>query len=276
MPELPEVETYARQLKPQLLGHSFVDAHVTWPRMVVFPDVESLPIRLRGLKVRDVTRRGKYLKLELSSEAQLLIHLKMSGRLRIEPITISPEAHDRIRFGLDDGRELRFNDTRKFGRVYLLGPNDQDRSPLNQLGPEPLDETFTVEEFARRLSRRAGAMKPLLLDQSFIAGLGNIYADESLFQARIHPLRRADTLTEQEIESLHSAIRCVLQRSIDCLGVSFDFVYTGGLHDPGATYQCQLQVYQRQGLACSWCGQPIERMVIGGRGTHFCPVCQRR
>jgi len=276
MPELPEVETYARQLRPQLLGRSFTHVTVTWPRMVVVPEPQSLPSRLRGLMVQDIVRRGKYLDLELSNETQLLIHLKMSGRLHIEATTVTPQAHDRVCFGLDDGQELRFNDARKFGRVYLLGPHDQDQSPLRQLGPEPLDDAFSIEVFTRRLRRHSGAIKPLLLNQSFIAGLGNIYVDESLFHARIHPVRSVVTLTEQEVVALYQAIRHVLQQSINCLGASFDLVYTGGLREQAATYQYQLQVYGRQGKACMSCGQPIERTIIGGRGTHYCPVCQRR
>ena len=275
MPELPEVETYARQLRPQLVGRCFTDVSVTWPRMVAVPEASNLPDRLRGLKIQSVDRRGKYLRLGLNNEAHLLIHLKMSGRLRVESIALPPRTHDRLRFGFDDNRELRFNDPRKFGRVYLLSPADQDRSPLCQLGPEPLDESFTIEEFAQRLKRRSGAIKPLLLNQSFIAGLGNIYVDESLFRAHIHPLRKVDTLTEGEIEALYRAIRHILQQSIDCSGTSLDFVYTGGLRETSATYQDQLQVYQRKQKACTSCGQPIERILVGGRGTHYCPVCQK-
>ncbi len=276
MPELPEVETYARLLRPQLVGRCFTDVSVTWSRMVAIPEAPKLPDRLRGLKIQSVDRRGKYLKLGLNSEAYLLIHLKMSGRLRIEPSTLPPQPHDRVRFGLDDNRELRFNDARKFGRIYLLSPADQDRSPLRQLGPEPLDERFTTEEFAQRFRRRVGAIKPLLLNQGFIAGLGNIYVDESLFRAHIHPLRKVNTLTEGEIEALYWAIRDILQRSIDCSGTSLDSVYTGGLRETSATYQHQLQVYyKRKPKACTSCGQLIERILVGGRSTHYCPVCQQ-
>jgi len=276
MPELPEVETYARQLRPALVNRRFTDACVTWPRMVVVPEAQDLAARLRGLRIESVGRRGKYLTFGLTNHTRMLIHLKMSGRMRVEPAIAPAQVHDRARFGLDDGQELRFNDARKFGRVYVLGPEDEDRSPLLSLGPEPLAEEFTVAQFNDRLQRRSGAVKPLLLNQGFIAGLGNIYVDESLFLARIHPLRRVDTLTEIDIETLFQAIRIVLQQSIDCLGTSFDFVYSGGLHEASATYQCQLQVYQRTGEPCPLCGQKIERMVVGGRGTHYCPHCQYR
>jgi formamidopyrimidine-DNA glycosylase len=274
MPELPEVETYARQLRPQLVGRRFTQVSVLWPRTVAMPEADELAIQLVGQKVEQIGRRGKYIRFWLDSGDQLLIHLKMSGRLRVEGSDVPPQPHDRVRFWLDNGQELRFNNMRKFGRVYLVpfgGP-----SPLHALGPEPLEADFTLDRFADILRRRAGMLKPLLLNQRFVAGLGNIYADEALFLARIHPERRANSLGSDEIGALYHAIRHVLQRSIDCQGTSFDPVYTGGLRESSAVYQEYLQVYQRTGEACPRCAHPIERLTVGGRGTHLCPRCQTK
>jgi formamidopyrimidine-DNA glycosylase len=276
MPELPEVETYARQLRPHLVGRQFTYVNVFWPRTVAVPEAAKLPAQLAGQKVERVGRRGKYLRFWLDSGDQLLIHLKMSGRLRIEGAEIPPNPHDRVIFGLDNGQEMRFNNMRKFGRVYLIPWRDQQCSPLQQLGPEPLGEDFTLEGFARRIEQRSGGLKPLLLNQSFLAGLGNIYVDEVLFQAHIHPERKANTLTSHEVAALYQAIRATLQQSIASLGTSFDPVYTGGLRESAATYQNYLQVYQRTGESCPRCGQTIERITMGGRGTHLCPKCQRK
>ena len=276
MPELPEVETYARQLRPHLVGRDFTYVNVFWPRTVAIPEADKLPIQLAGQKIERVGRRGKYLRFWLDSGDQLLIHLKMSGRLRIEGAEIPPHPHDRVIFGLGNGQEMRFNNMRKFGRVYLIPWRDQRCSPLHQLGPEPLGEAFTLEGFAKRIEQRTGRLKPLLLNQSFLAGLGNIYVDEVLFQAHIHPERKANTLTGQELTALYQAIRVTLEQSIASLGTSFDPVYTGGLRESAATYQNYLQVYQRTGESCPRCGQTIERITMGGRGTHLCPKCQRK
>jgi len=276
MPELPEVETYAKQLRPHLVGRQFTHVNVLWPRTVAIPEADKLPTQLAGQKVERVGRRGKYLRFWLDSGDQLLIHLKMSGRLRIEGAETPHHRHDRVMFGMDNGQEMRFNNMRKFGRVYLIPWGDQRCSPLHQLGPEPLGEDFTLEEFARRFEPRSGRLKPLLLNQGFLAGLGNIYVDEVLFQAHIHPERKANTLTGHEVTALYQAIRTTLQQSIAFLGTSFDPVYTGGLRESAATYQNYLQVYQRTGQSCPRCGQTIERITMGGRGTHLCPKCQKK
>ena len=276
MPELPEVETYARQLRPHLVGRQFTYVNVLWPRTVAIPEADKLPAQLAGQGVERVGRRGKYLRFWLDSGDQLLIHLKMSGRLRIEGTEIPSHSHDRVIFGLDNGQEMRFNNMRKFGRVYLIPLGDQQDSPLHQLGPEPLAEDFALEEFARRLEQRSGILKPLLMNQRFLAGLGNIYVDEALFRAHIHPERKANTLTGHEIAALYQAIRTILQQSIASLGTSFDSIYGGGLRESSATYQNYLQVYQRTGESCPRCGQTIERITVGGRGTHLCPKCQQK
>jgi formamidopyrimidine-DNA glycosylase len=273
MPELPEVETYARQLQPYVAGRTVTGIDVLWDRSIAVPSIDELCRRLIGQTVVDVTRRGKYLTFVLSNGDRLLIHLKMSGRVRIDKSGTARQPHDRVVFFLDDGLEMRFNDMRKFGRVYLVGGDNPVTGPL---GPEPLSADFASSDFAALIHKRSGAIKPLLLNQTFLAGLGNIYTDEALYRARIHPLRRANQLTDEEIEALYHAIRDILRLSIESQGTSFDGVYSGALRETSAKYQSYLQVYGRAGLTCPRCQQLIQRIVVGGRGTHVCPSCQRR
>lgn len=270
MPELPEIETYARHLRPYLLGRRVSYLEALWPGSIAVPDAETLKALLTGQRIEAISRRGKFLSFSLDGGV-LLIHLRMTGRFRVEAAASPRQPHDRVIMGLDDGRELRFNDTRKFGRFYFVP--DAALVTAN-LGPEPLDETLTPAEFRERIRKRSGTVKPLLMNQTFLAGLGNIYTDEALFRARIHPLRKANTLTNEEITALFEAIRHVLQESIAYEGTSLDFVYTGGLREASAAYQSRLQVYGRAGEPCLRCGHILERIVVGGRGTHFCPQCQ--
>jgi len=271
VPELPEVETLARDLQLLLRGASFSRVDVHWPRSVAIPTESEFIARLAGRRIEHVGRRAKFLVFSLSESSQLLIHLRMSGQLRVEPAEVDPGKYARVVFHLTDGRQLIFDNPRKLGRVYLT--NDLD-TVLGHLGPEPLEVGFTLEVLATALSRRTGALKPLLLNQSFLAGLGNIYADEVLFEARLHPLRRADSLSPKDIERLHAAIRKVLRQAIEDRGTTLD---DGGYRDtegqPGR-HQRRLQVYHRTGEPCLRCGKPIERIVVGGRGTHFCSHCQ--
>ncbi|MFQ5593182.1 MAG: DNA-formamidopyrimidine glycosylase [Anaerolineae bacterium] len=265
MPELPEVENYKRDLNQILAGRRITAVHVGWPNQVGAPSVDELARRLTDQIIESVGRRGKYLLFRLSSGDTLLIHLKMSGRLHIKPASSPPDPHTHVVFMLAGGDELRFHDPRKFGRVYLVGSPDD---VLDKLGPEPLDKDFTVEQFTALLTNRRGRLKPLLLNQAFLAGLGNIYADEVLHVAGLHPLRTADTLTSDEVERLHLAIQSTLRQAIQHQGTSFDQVY------PPGTYQEFLQVYGRVGEPCRRCGTPIERIVVGQRGTHVCSKCQ--
>ncbi|MFQ5857095.1 MAG: bifunctional DNA-formamidopyrimidine glycosylase/DNA-(apurinic or apyrimidinic site) lyase [Anaerolineae bacterium] len=278
MPELPEVESYRRDLSELLVDRQFTDVHVDWPNQVSAPSVDELVRRLPGQTVVSVGRRGKYLLFRLSAGDTLLIHLKMSGRLHVEPASAPADPHAHVVFRLDAGDELRFHDLRKFGRVYLV---DDPAKVVGRLGPEPLSDDFTVERFADMLAgpstgsgrRRRGRIKSLLLNQEFLAGLGNIYADEALHMAGLHPLRTADTLDTDEIEQLHAAIQSTLRRAIEHRGTSFDRFYLDTRGEPGA-YQGRLQVYGRAGEPCHRCGALIERIVVGQRGTHVCPVCQ--
>lgn len=273
MPELPEVETIARWLRegspqgPALLGRTCQRVEVLWPRTLAAPDPITFAQRLSGQTITTIGRRGKFLRWGLTDGAVILLHLRMSGDLHWQPPPAppSPQPHDRLVFHFADGWRLAFNDPRKFGRVWLV---EDETDVLGALGPEPLDPTLSAEDFYARLQRSRTRLKPLLLDQRFLAGLGNIYTDEVLFHAGLHPLRPAHTLTRAEAERLLSAIRQVLQDGIAHHGASIDWVYRGG------DFQNYFAVYRRAGQPCRRCGTPIQRLVIGQRGSHFCPHCQ--
>lgn len=264
MPELPEVETFARSLRPELTGREIISARLFWLRTLSLPSPAEFTVRIAGQQIQAVKRRAKYLWLELSID-HLFIHLRMSGDLWMRPTPHTPEKHDRAHFSLSDGRTLVFNDIRKFGHIWLT-PNPED--VIGHLGPEPLDPAFTPQLLHARLSKRHRQMKPLLLDQTFLAGLGNIYTDEALHMSGVHPLRVSDTITIDEAERLYQAIQTVLLAGIEHNGASFDWVYRGG------SFQNYFRVYDRADQPCPVCGTPIQRMVVGQRGTHFCPVCQ--
>jgi formamidopyrimidine-DNA glycosylase len=270
MPELPEVETVADSLRTHLVGRTITGATVNWHRTVAQPAVDQFVQQVAGRRIRSVTRRGKYVVIELE-RGYLLVHLKMSGRLHISPHEEPLNSHVRLVLNLDSGQQLRFQDTRKFGRIYLV---DNPRVVTAGLGPEPLDEDFTLDEFRRILARRTGRLKPLLLNQHFLAGLGNIYADEVLFAARLHPLRKADSLTADEQARLYGAIRSVLGSAVADRGTTLsDGGYADASGQPGS-YQTSLAVYGRTGQSCLRCDTPVERIVLGGRSAHYCPNCQ--
>ncbi len=269
MPELPEVETIRNRFRrgadgvPSLLGRRILRAALLWERTLETPQPQVFLEKIRGQRVSEIGRRGKYLIFYLDADA-LVIHLRMSGDLWWEASETPPAPHHRLLLYFDAGR-LAFNDARKFGSVWLLA----DPSALfARLGPEPLEERFTAEEFYRRLQARRRQIKPLLLDQKFLAGVGNIYADEALHRAGIHPQTRSDALTPAQAARLLGEVRRVLREGIERNGASIDWVYRGG------DFQNSFRVYQRAGEPCYHCGTPIVRMVLGQRGTHFCPRCQ--
>ena len=272
MPELPEVETVVRGLREPLLGRRITGAWLDWPNSLVFPAPDEFLAALPGESFRKLGRRGKYILAELD-HATLIIHLKMTGRLYVAPIGAEHEA-DRwvhFRFGLDDGRELRFSDARKFGRVYLVP--DAARI-VGALGPEPLADDFSFEAFQARLAGRSGILKPLLLNQAFVAGIGNIYADEALHRAGLHPLRAANSLSEEEQRRLYVGVREALAEGVLRQGASIRW-YRKPDGTQG-TSQETFRAYGRTGQPCPVCGTPIERIVVGQRATHFCPTCQRQ
>jgi formamidopyrimidine-DNA glycosylase len=275
MPELPEVETIARYLRegkhgPSLVGQSIQSAEAFWERSIAEPRVEEFNQRIAGQLIQSIGRRAKFLVMQLERDA-LLVHLRMSGDLRVEPEksetgeTRPPAPHDRLVFHLNSGWRLAFNDARKFGRAWLVS---DPQTVLGGLGPEPLDPAFRAEDLYAMLHAHSRQIKPLLLDQSFLAGLGNIYTDESLHLARIHPHTIASRLSPEEAERLWVAVRTVLAEGIRRNGASIDWVYRGG------DFQNSFRVYQQTGKPCPVCGTIIQRRVVGQRGTHFCPVCQ--
>jgi len=271
MPELPEVETIVNGLRRPLIGRTFTGVRVGWENIVARPAVLEFQRRTRGQQILGIRRRGKYLIFDLSGGDSLLIHLKMTGQLIVRPGDAPADKYGHTVFDLDDGRQLRFLDTRKFGRVYLVADENE---VVGNLGPEPLADDFTLSEFSALIRKRRGALKPLLLNQQFIAGIGNIYADEALFVAGVHPQRKADTLTCGEIERLYQAMRQVLRQGLADEGTTFDGAYRKVDGGEGE-HQENLRVFQRKGQPCPRCGSAIERIVVGGRGTHFCPCCQK-
>ncbi len=272
MPELPEVETVRRSLREALAGRRIVAVtRCTWPRTIAAPAPEAFCALLQNRAILDVDRRAKYVIIRLDRNEFLVVHLRMTGRLVVVDAAVEPDPHTHVVLQLDDGRRLFFRDTRKFGRIWLL-----DRAGLDvldqKLGPEPLDAALTGEAFRALLRRRKGRLKPLLLDQQLIAGLGNIYVDEALWQARLHPLQTITQLDDSQIDELYAAIRDVLQRAIDNRGTTFAD-YRDGWGFRGEN-QFALNVYDRAGRPCPRCGTPIERLLVAQRGTHVCPRCQ--
>jgi formamidopyrimidine-DNA glycosylase len=282
MPELPEVETVARDLRGHVVGATITGARVAWPRTLRAPlDPVTFAAGVAGRRIESVGRRGKQLLVELSGDAVLTIHLKMTGQLFVVPAPVPPDPYVRLVLELRDGREIRFRDIRKFGRVGLYPLDPSTGEPLDEVGgsavfagvgPEPLDPAFTLRDFRRRLRARRGRLKPLLTDQSFLAGVGNIYADEALWAARLHPLRTVGSLRPGDEARLYRELRRILAEAVDRRGSSIDD-YTAP--DGDGAMQERLEVYQRTGDPCVRCGRPIRRIVVGGRATHFCSWCQR-
>jgi formamidopyrimidine-DNA glycosylase len=270
MPELPEVETIARTLRegtralPGIVGKTITGAEVFWDKTVAEPAPEVFRQAVLGQVIQNVGRRAKYLVITLDRDT-LLIHLRMSGDVLVGASDQTLAEHVRLKLELDNNWQLAFNNPRKFGRVWLLPDPDEI---FSKLGPEPLDPALKAENFWQLLQRRKRQIKPLLLDQGFIAGMGNIYTDEALNMAKIHPQTRADQLTAEQAALLLDAMRQVLRIGIQRNGASIDWVYRGG------EFQNYFRVYQRTGEPCPECGTPVERIVVGQRGTHFCPECQ--
>ncbi len=274
MPELPEVETVVRELRAGgLIGRVITRARAFWKPMIAPLTSAAFAARLKGRRVQDIRRRGKYIILALAGGDTLLIHLRMTGQLNLEHPRGARDAHQHIVLCLDDDRELRYRDTRKFGRWQLTHTPELI---LGRLGPEPLSKHFDQKVFVSQLRARRRQLKPLLLDQAFLAGIGNIYADEALWAARLHPGRIAATLNPAEARRLHVAIRRVLRRGIRNRGTTLgrgksNFQRPGGRRGRN---QAGLNVFRRTGLPCLRCGRPIRRIIISQRSTHICPACQ--
>jgi formamidopyrimidine-DNA glycosylase len=269
MPELPEVETIRNDLCPLLVGHTITDVRMGWEGCVDRPSVQEFCDQIVGRRIEDVRRRGKFLILKLSEGRTLLVHFRMTGQLLFKEAADPWDTHTRLSLVLDDGRELRFVDVRKFGRLYLVADPEEI---VGSLGPEPLGGEVGAADFCTLFRHRKGMIKPLLLNQRFLAGLGNIYVDEALFQARLHPRRKADSLTREELTRLYDAIRRVLRQGIEHGGTSLtDYVRPDGGE---GRHQEKLLVFRQAEEPCPRCGMTVERIVVGGRGTFICPRCQ--
>ena len=292
MPELPEVETLVWRLREPVLGRTIEDVQIYWKRTIARPAPTEFARMLPGCTVQAIDRRAKYLVFTLIPQPErssarastlhrsaqqayaaqpkdaqapifLLIHLKMSGKLSVADRSAPLARHDRVTFDLDNGMQLRFNDVRKFGKMWVVMDPEE---VTGSIGPEPLAAAFSLPKFRALVQSRSGVIKPLLLNQAFLAGVGNIYADEALWRARIHPLRTADSLSDAEIAALYRSIRQVLRRAIRDQGTDAGDGVIDGDYMP--------RVYGREGKPCYRCHQPLRKIVIGQRGTHFCPHCQ--
>ncbi len=270
MPELPEVETIVRGLRKRVKGLQFSRAEIYLGKCVKGPK-QSLVLSLRGRRVLDVDRRGKNIIFRLNGGMTFFVHLGMTGRLRVVPSEAPLEKHTHAVFWFaSHPRQLRFVDPRQFGRLFWEESEDGEGSALARLGPEPLG--ISAAEFSCRIREHRREIKPLLLDQRFLAGVGNIYADESLHRAGIPPRTRSDSLTEESLNRLHRALRGVLQESIRAKGTSVRS-YVDAEGSAGA-FQNSLKVYGRAGRPCYTCGTPIIREKVGGRSSFSCPRCQ--
>ncbi|MHB8470456.1 MAG: bifunctional DNA-formamidopyrimidine glycosylase/DNA-(apurinic or apyrimidinic site) lyase [Gaiellaceae bacterium] len=267
MPELPEVETVRVRLEPVLAGRRLERVEIHDARLVRPEDPVAVAAELQGERVAAVGRRGKYLIVRFESKRALLVHLRMTGGFRYEPAS-----HERAVLTLDDGRRVAYRDVRRFGTWLLLEPGELVPYLEAKVGDEPLDALFTAARLGERLAKRRAPVKAALLDQRTLAGLGNIYVDEALWRARIHPLRPAESLDRDEVRRLHRAIRAALAHGIRRQGSTLrDYRLPDG--EPGSM-QDEFKAYGRDGEPCDRCGTPIAKIRAGGRGTWFCPACQ--
>lgn len=273
MPELPEVETVRRTLAGLIVGRTIERVTVHLPRIIQRPDdIRAFEIELAGHTILDVGRRGKFLLIKMDGLV-LVSHLRMEGRYGLYSSSDPFEKHTHVVFHFNDGMELRYKDVRQFGTMHLFEPGQELNSkPLAKLGLEPLEDTFTFEAFCSVIAGRTTKIKPTLLNQEYIVGLGNIYVDEALFRAGIYPQLQANRLTSAQLQKLYESILATLSEAVHAGGSSIKS-YVNGQGEMGM-FQHSLNVYGRQGQPCPSCGQPIEKITLAGRGTHFCPNCQ--
>ena len=273
MPEMPEVEIIRRYLDTQVAGKTIMNLDIRLPRMIKWPNVEGFRALVTGRTIKAMNRRGKYLLMELDNDSKVVFHLRMTGRLVYEPTGETSDHHARVIFHLQDGASLVYGDTRTLGTIHGLKPQESGMlKGLAEMGPEPLSAEFTAEYLYKTANQRKVAIKSFLLNQKYIGGIGNIYADEALFLAGIHPLRPANSLTQAECSSLWESVNKVIAAGIADGGTTFRD-YQNGEGGKGS-HQEHLYVYGRKGEQCRNCGAVIERITVGGRGTHFCPKCQ--
>jgi formamidopyrimidine-DNA glycosylase len=273
MPELPEVETIRRQLAPHVEGRRITSIAVLDPRWTLPEPVRAVERALHGRRIERLERRGKYLLWELSHDVHLLVHLRMTGNLLFDPP--HEPAHTRVRFHLDDGHRLFYVDQRRFGTGHVAGDRRARDAYLDaRLGIEPLTPEFTLEHLRRVARGRRAPVKAFLLDQRRVAGVGNIYADEALFRAGIHPLRPAGGLTRPQLALLRQAVEDALEAGIEAKGATIDdFRHVDGAR---GSFQDRFLVHMREGQPCPRCGTPVRKLVVAGRGTYVCERCQPR
>lgn len=273
MPELPEVETVRRTLEQLVLGKEIKEVSVFWPKIIKKPEpVKQFQDALVGQTIRSISRRGKFL-IFILDDYSMVSHLRMEGKYMLYQKEEPYDKHTHVIFSFIDGTELRYRDVRKFGTMHLFEKGQELKSlPLVNLGPEPLSTAFTVAYLAEKLAKTSRKIKPVLLDQNIVVGIGNIYVDESLFRAGIHPERAASSLTDLEMKKLHQEIVATLSEAVE-KGGSTIRSYINSQGQIGM-FQLELYVYGRKGEECKKCGTPLEKLVVGGRGTHICPSCQ--
>ena len=277
MPELPEVETVKETLKQLVIGKTIEGLIIHWPKLIKHPDdQQEFKALLKGESIRDIKRRGKFLCIYLD-KVVLISHLRMEGRYSYapNPLTEPIDVHTHVIFVFTDGSELRYRDVRKFGTMHVFKKGEEfNVPPLLHLGPEPLSEAFHLDVLQNKLSKTSRTIKAALLDQTVVVGLGNIYVDEALYRARIHPETTANTLSRQKLVRLVAAIKETLSEAVT-MGGSTVRTYLNGQGRMGM-FQQKLFVYGREGEPCKTCGHSITKIKLGGRGTHFCSRCQRR
>lgn len=272
MPELPEVETIRRTLEHLVLEKKIEDITIRWPKIIQHPDKEQFKHLLIGETIRKMGRRGKFLLFYLDQYV-LVSHLRMEGKYRVVPKEEPIDKHTHVIFHFTDKTELRYNDVRKFGTMHVF-PIGQERTvePLKKLGPDPFDEDYTYEYVREKLKRTTRNIKATLLDQTIIAGLGNIYVDEVLFLSKIHPEKCANELTDEQIKTITENVRKVIEKAVEKGGTTIRS-YVNGEGEMGM-FQQELYVYAQDKTPCNHCGTEIVKLRVAGRGTHICPTCQ--
>lgn len=275
MPELPEVETIRQTLKRFVLGKTIEDVQIDWPNIIKHPQgPESFRQEVSGQTIQDIGRKGKYLMFELDDNI-LVSHLRMEGKYTVEAADEPVKKHTHIMFKFTNGEELRYNDVRKFGTMHLFQKGEElAGEPLKKLGPDPFDEAFTLEYFWQKLKKTDRHIKPVLLDQTIVAGLGNIYVDETLYKAGIHPLKRASKITKKQAAIIREKAIETLEEAVAMGGTTIRS-YVNSQGDMGM-FQQELFVYGQENEPCKNCGTIIVKSKVGGRGTHVCPACQKK
>ena len=274
MPELPEVENVVLGLKNRIKNYIITSVRIKEPALIAYPELKEFKKQIKNRKIANITRRGKYILIHLLENKIMVIHLRMTGKLLVKDSDEAIAKHTHVIFKMDHNIDLRFNNVRKFGRIYLIDSDNYEAAGgLAELGPEPLASDFSFEDFEKLFKGRTATIKSLLLNQKFIAGLGNIYTDEVLYRSGIHPKQNADKLNQKELKKLYKNIRKILKLGIKYNGTTFsDYVNAFGQK---GSFQEKLKVYQKAGEKCGKCKKVIVKDKIAGRSTYYCPNCQK-